>query len=314
MAWGQRRRDQRQPAAPPSPRLVAARHGCAVVSAPAWLRQVEAHPDTADLRADSLTTLRAVAWSLAVRARGDATSAPTWAALMERTGRSRATVARWLAWLRERGLLVVVETGSTQGDSGPRCAVYALTRRVPRTLVAPVDEDETPPCAPSGSTQDAGARGATSAAAAPPGWSRTRPATTRQERLALVERLRSTVPALRAASPRALRSVLRSQLQDGWTVADLVAALDRVPDGTRWTYEAPPRDPVAWLRWRLRPWQGHEPPSSTQAAQHAARLAAQAAHREAAARDTAAAAPCPAPVRAALRQAVAQARHAARAG
>jgi hypothetical protein len=42
-------------------------------------------------------------------------------ALMERTGRSRTSVARWLRWLRARGLLGVVESGTT-----PRCAPMAL--------------------------------------------------------------------------------------------------------------------------------------------------------------------------------------------
>jgi len=79
----------------------------------------------------------AITWALAVAARGDSTTAPTWEQLAEQTDSSQRTVCRWLAWLRDRGLLVVLETGSTPETRpataalvGNRCAVYVLTERV----------------------------------------------------------------------------------------------------------------------------------------------------------------------------------------
>jgi hypothetical protein len=68
-------------------------------------------------------------------------SRPTWAALMTGTGRRRSWLAARLAWLRERGLLAVVEHGSTPatragplaGLAGNRAAVYLLTTPLPRS-------------------------------------------------------------------------------------------------------------------------------------------------------------------------------------
>ncbi|MCA2230266.1 helix-turn-helix domain-containing protein [Nonomuraea aurantiaca] len=72
------------------------------------------HPDTAVLRRDAYASLMAIAWVLARCADGTSmTSRPTWAVLIERSGRSRSTVALWLRWLRERGLLGTVTPGSS---------------------------------------------------------------------------------------------------------------------------------------------------------------------------------------------------------
>ena len=310
VAWSQRRRTDRQA---PAPAVAAARHGLTLAATgPTWLRQVEAAADDAHLRADSAESLRAVAWVLATRSRRDRSSAPTWAALVEQTGRSRATVARWLAWLRARGLLAVVTTGAVA--RGPheahQAAVYALTRpagadaAAPPCPAPPVDEDETP--GPEGqlNTQDGreARAGGTETAASPPGWSRTRPAATRAERLRLVERLRDETPCLRGPagpSTRALRSVLRPWLVEGWTLADLRWAVDHRPDETPWTFEAAPREPLAWLRWRLRPWAEHQAPGRAVERAHAARLAAQEANRQAAAAAKAAAVPVTSEFRAA---------------
>jgi len=65
---------------------------------------------------------------------------------MAGTGRRRSWLAARLAWLRERGLLAVVEHGSTPatragplaGLAGNRAAVYLLTTPLPRS----VDSDE----------------------------------------------------------------------------------------------------------------------------------------------------------------------------
>ena len=98
------------------------------------------------LRSDAAASLLLVVGVLAGCARVDATSAPTWPVLVERTGLSRATVGRKLAWLGEHGLLVTIEHGSTPGTRAPRrrrgralvvvegnrAAVYLLTAPLPQ--------------------------------------------------------------------------------------------------------------------------------------------------------------------------------------
>src|SRR5664280_3512836 len=77
---------------------------------------------------------RALVWLLARWAdwRTPLLTRPTWAVLMAGTSRRRSWLAARLAWLRERGLLAVVEHGSTPatraaplaGLAGNRAAVY----------------------------------------------------------------------------------------------------------------------------------------------------------------------------------------------
>lgn len=128
-------------------RLVAARAQARPVAAPTWLRVVRASAQVAALRADAARTVLEVAAVLALAARADATSAPTWPVLVERSGYSRATVARVLAWLRRAQLLVTLENGSTEQFrprprvrasrpapvpvEGNRAAVYLLTEPLP---------------------------------------------------------------------------------------------------------------------------------------------------------------------------------------
>ena len=115
----------------------------------AFLRAVAEHPDLDRLRVDGRATVLEVAKHLAWTASWDAmTTRPTWAALGERTGRSRATIARAIGQLRAAGLVGVVATGRS-GQYAPaaidkgaaEAAVYVLC--VPSPL-APVDEVETP--------------------------------------------------------------------------------------------------------------------------------------------------------------------------
>ena len=96
------------------------------------------------VRTDAETALRALVWLLARWAdwRTPLLTRPTWAALMAGTGRRRSWLAARLAWLRERGLLAVVEHGSTPatragplaGLAGNRAAVYLLTTPLPRSV------------------------------------------------------------------------------------------------------------------------------------------------------------------------------------
>jgi hypothetical protein len=106
----------------------------------AWAAAVRAAPELEQLRIDARTNVLAVVEVLARRASWDLlTSWPTWQRLQDETELSRATVARWLAWLRRYGWLAVVETGSTPRTrpmalahlDGNRAAVYALLVAAP---------------------------------------------------------------------------------------------------------------------------------------------------------------------------------------
>ena len=57
----------------------------------------------------------------------------------------------------------------------------------------------------------------------------------------------------------------------GWTIADLVYALDHTPDGAQRWYTSPIRHPGGWLRARLGDWRGAD--GSPRPA-HSAQLAA----------------------------------------
>jgi hypothetical protein len=70
------------------------------------------------------------------------TTRPTWAVLLAGTERKRSWLADRLRWLRERGLLATVETGSTPltrpaalaGLAGNRAATYLLVQPLPRLV------------------------------------------------------------------------------------------------------------------------------------------------------------------------------------
>jgi hypothetical protein len=226
----------------------------------AFLRAVDEHPDVALLRVDALGHVRAVAWTLASSASWSTlTTRPTWPVLIERTGLSRASVARWLRWLRQRNLLAIVESGTTPrfapmalaADAPNRAALYVLCVPAPPAAAVadrelgdelpvveisfglhssvPVDESETPtllllnvlknPYADARETtvgpvaaslvadqKRSDKRGTDT-------WPRHTVAGSRADRLAVVEALQASAPALRPASARALRSELRPWLE-----------------------------------------------------------------------------------------------------
>lgn len=245
-----------------------------------WLRAVEACPDVTALRVDALEHVRAIAWALACTASWSTlTTRPTWPLLEERSGLSRRTVARWLAWLRAAGLLGVVESGTTpqfrpmalSAGEGNRAAVYVLAIPAATEVVAPAPaelstaESGTPTWLLLDQRKDpnAGAREETPGPLRGPdlaeirnnnSWPRTRAASSRHERLALVRRLQREAPALRQLTDRALRHLLRPWLLAGWTVAELMHALDHEPNGTERTWTTAVRSPGGWLLSRLQLW------------------------------------------------------------
>lgn len=240
------------------------------------LRALEAAPGLNLLRSDRQATIGAV-WAALVR-RSDwasRTVTTSWEVLCATSGRSRATVARSLAWLREAGLLGVVETGATAaaiGSDRNRLPTYVLAVPV---APAPVDELETPP---GGSTSVvppiAGAREnsptpvdnqarpdghlattkPTAAAGRRPSWPMSAAPGNRREQLEACEQLRWEAVTLRPLSARMLRHILRPWLEAGWSPRDVLHALDHLPSGEAWRYAGLPRAVAAWVRYRLAAW------------------------------------------------------------
>lgn len=232
------------------------------------------------LRVDAREHVRAIVWAMACTASWtDLTARPTWPLLEKRSGLSRRTVARWLAWLRRAGLLGVVESGTTprfrpmalSEADGNRAAVYVLAVPMGAEEVAGAVPAELS-TAESGTPtyQDlqekdpyAGAREpreqprplrGPDCASGEKTWPRTRAAGSRHDRLELARRLQREAPDLRRLSDRALRHLLRPWLLAGWTVAELVHAIDHDPDGTARTWTTLVRSPGGWLVSRLAAW------------------------------------------------------------
>ena len=93
--------------------LPAAQRGLA---GPSWWRKARAVPALGELRGDARATAIKVGYRLALSARPDGSSAPTWDGLMAATGLSRRSVARWIAWWHEQGFLATAEHGSRATD------------------------------------------------------------------------------------------------------------------------------------------------------------------------------------------------------
>jgi hypothetical protein len=281
----------------------------------AFLDALTSSSSYASLRADSRRTLYEITKLVVDHADwSDMTSRPTWRLLAERTGKSRSTIAAWLAWLRTNGFLGTVASGWTSlrrvtsgahkwartasdGDGQNLAAVYVLT--VPK----PVEKAPAPESVeehwtlsgylPSGEIQNAGTC-AREAAPRPDQrrgaelWRWTTPVRTRNERLRAAQRLQERLPALRRTSTRALRHALRGWFDAGWTCADIAWALDHAPSGPAHTWTTDVRNVDGWLRHRLAAWLVDDaipsPPSAREAAVRDAARAAHAARTAAAAR------------------------------
>ena len=277
-----------------------------------WLRAVEVCPEVAELRVDAREHVHTIAWALACAASWSTlTTRPTWPLLEERSGLSRRTVARWLAWLRAAGLLGVVESGTTprfrpmalSGEEGNRAAVYVLTVPMSAAEVAATAPAEsstaksgTPTLLLLDQEKDPNTRARTEQEPGPlrgpdhadggRSWPRTRAAGSRRDRLELVRRLQREAPDLRRLTDVSLRHLLRPWLLAGWTVAELVHALDHEPDGTERPWTTAVRSPGGWLLSRLQPWTitpggACSPPSvALRASESAERAAAEAQRAE----------------------------------
>ncbi|WP_299039856.1 hypothetical protein [uncultured Pseudokineococcus sp.] len=282
-----------------------------------WLAAVASHPDVATWRADRTSSWLAVAREVALCADWTwGTTRPTWDHLAERTGRSRRTVARVLAWLRQTGLLGLVATGRSAGaaamalDEGADAAVYVLAvphaLRLLTTIPSPAaadiagdQEDTAAPPAPMG-VHEAGTpspegvsegdprAGARAKPTPPPTsrplspWPRTQRPATKPEMAAAAATARTLCPPLRCTTGPWVVALLREFWLAGWTLRDTLRALDERPDGTPWPHTADIRHVPGWVRSRLAAWRTdagtpqRSPSQTSAAAQHHTRALARA--------------------------------------
>ncbi|MEV6157924.1 helix-turn-helix domain-containing protein [Nonomuraea sp. NPDC052129] len=251
----------------------------------AFLRALREDPGVLDLRYDGYGNLLRVAQIVAWAADWKTMcSRPTIAKIVEETGLSKATVKRWIRWLREHGWLGVVEQGSTvrfrKGTSagldddglGNRAALWVIC--IPRDIArvstpgTPSDEERCVSEPPSLSLPRRDKEDPTRTREAPrrargnprisPTWGLHQSPRTKRDRLAACERLRQESSVLRRMTAWYLRWLLRAFLLAGWTPADVLHALDVRPDDSVWTYTWSSADELrhipGWVRNRLAAW------------------------------------------------------------
>ena len=195
-------------------------------------------------------------------------------------GVSPDTVARCVAWLRERGLLGLVSPGTT---AELRAGVlYAGTGNLAAVYVLAVPRKRTPLPRPgagrqrfadlSGSRSDpdkaprareARPKVKTITARAPRGLPLLPPARrgqlracpeTRSDGLVAAEALRDQSRELARLSPAMIRHLCRPLFAAGWTQAEVLTAVDYAPGGRQHRYSRDVHHPAGWLRWRLARW------------------------------------------------------------
>ncbi|MEV6033663.1 helix-turn-helix domain-containing protein [Nonomuraea sp. NPDC052116] len=251
----------------------------------AFLRALREDPEVIGLRYDGYGNLLRVAQVIAWAADWKTMcSRPTIAGICARTGLSKATVKRWVRWLREHGWLGVVEEGSTvrfrkgtaagldDDGMGNRAALWVIC--IPRDIT-PIPTSDTSSDQvkdlsepPSFSLPEREGTDPTRTREAPrqarrsprisPAWALHESPRTKRDRLAACERLRQESNVLRHMTPWYLRWLLRPFLVAGWTPADVLYALDVRADGIMWTYTWLSVDELrhipGWVHHRLSAW------------------------------------------------------------
>ncbi|MFB9415703.1 hypothetical protein ACFFSQ_47000 [Dactylosporangium matsuzakiense] len=254
------------------------------------LRAYDEHPARWEMRSDRDARWRAI-WRALVCAADwrTLTYTGTWDVLAERAGVSRSTVARAVRWYQLVGLLSVVHTGATAaaiGSSSNRAPSYVVTVPDVDAGHSPVDELDTPTGGESSlddqfAREDSGSSALRLESELPtrkpgPSWPMSAAPRTRAERLAAAEALIWHAPTIRRVSPRLVRHVLRTWFAAGWSVSDVLYALDHTPAGVASRITGPVHTPAAWMRYRLAAWleHGQPMPSRSQRARaaHAALL------------------------------------------
>ena len=215
------------------------------------------------------------------------TTRPGWETLIEATGTSRTTVARVLRTLAAWGLIGRVASGrqakyAAAGPDGERineAAVYVLCTPSPLALVHKVG---TPPALGGSHLKEkklthtrareksslngvasprlipAGASGSAPAAQVPwrpeLRWPAHRTAKRHGQRVAAASEIRYRSFPLRSMTDKDIASSCRDFFLVGWTVADILHALDWRPDGTLWPHSGAPETKNPW---RIRGWLKH---------------------------------------------------------
>ncbi|WP_272027698.1 hypothetical protein [Kocuria rosea] len=247
----------------------------------------------------------------------------TWDWVAAKIDRSRSTVARVIRHLREAGLLAVVATGrsaartpAATGRTRGEAPVYALIHNTAQPAVEPVELTDTPvptkweslsphareelspkdAATPRPTRKRAAQRRevvATLSRRTAPLWPRhatTEPLTKRVTRRARKETQRAAALelqheaiVLRQLTTAHVTSVCKPFFEAGWTIADVLTALDWTPEGTRYGFLTVEgiENPAAWLAARMRAWTR---PDGTPLRSRDQRVAAEAAQRRAAAR------------------------------
>ena len=288
--------------------MVRAAHGRQTMAA------LFAHEQFALRNRNGRTTIAAVLRALIARADYDSmTTRPGWEDLIEATGTSRTTIARVLRLLASWGLIGRVASGrqaryAAVGPDGQRineAAVYVLCAPSPLALVHKVG---TPP-ALGGShlkeeklTHTRAREKSSNTDVAPPRliptgaasgaptakvpwrpellWPAHRTTNRRIQRLAASSEIRYRSFPLRCMTAKDVASSCRDFFLAGWTVADILHALDWRPDGTLWPHDGAPDTKEAWrmrgwLRHRLDAWRTEAgDPLRSRAQREAVRVAA----------------------------------------
>ena len=87
-------------------------------------------------------------------------------------------------------------------------------------------------------------------------WSPRRTRSTEEAVLGLARELQEHLRVLRGCSDRYVMRVIKAFGEAGWSVGDLVVAVDRRPDGSLWPHSGDRgvREPARWLIHRLSAW------------------------------------------------------------
>lgn len=264
-----------------------------------WLRAVDEWISDLDMRSDGRENRRRVARVVGFNAdwKTLTTNTLTWATIAERTGMSRATVARHLLALHDAGWIGRVAAG--RSAAAKRAAGWttddAFLNEAPVYVLAqPIDDssveiNETPPTAsgykefPARAHEAESPTGAASRPSPPepangrpctvpaartlPAWPSHVTPSSKDERVLAAREWARRVPALRRLSDKHLRFLAKDFFAAGWTIRDLITALDSLPDGRahgklvdgQWVpYSGADGIPAArlghWVNWRLNAW------------------------------------------------------------
>ncbi|RCS87905.1 winged helix-turn-helix transcriptional regulator [Brevibacterium aurantiacum] len=272
-------------------------------SQPKWLRAVDEWINDLDMRSDGRENRRRLARVLGFNAdwKTLTTNTLTWSTIAERTGMSRATVARHLLALHEAGWIGRVAAGRSAAAKQAAgwksddafindAPVYALTQPVDDAAVdinetpptvsgykefpARAREAETPPGAamrPSSTKAADGRPSTVPAHRTLPAWPGHVTPSSKDERGLAGREWARRVPALRKLSAEHLRFLAKDFFTAGWTIRDLITALDSLPDGRahgqfvggQWVpYSGADGIPAArlghWVSWRLNAWRNDD--------------------------------------------------------